>query len=96
MVGQAPRDARNKGNVRRMLSSRFDKWTHRRILAHVKDCLGGLVSGGGDGDCSDLFSVDSTVSDDDAAGGPVSRGFVSVAETRRVPLFYPRKRQCRK
>jgi hypothetical protein len=55
---QTQRDAaqakHNRKYVRQTLSTlfKFYKWTHRHIAVQVKDCLGGLVSGGGDeGDC---------------------------------------------
>jgi hypothetical protein len=53
----AARARHNRKYVRRSLSSRSDKWTHRRIAAHVEDCLGGLVLGGGDEDGGDLFTL---------------------------------------
>jgi hypothetical protein len=58
---QAQRDAalvrHDRKYVRRTLSSWIDKWTHRRIAAHVKDCLGSLVLGGGDEDGDDLLTL---------------------------------------
>lgn len=70
----AARARRNRKCVRRTLSSHFDRWTHRRIVAHVDDCQGGSVDRREEG--SGLLSVEVTVQEslDKASGDSVSDG----------------------
>jgi hypothetical protein len=75
------------------LSLRFDTWTHERIAAHVKDCLGGLILNGGDKDGGDLLTVNGGMQsmegriqerdvDSDSSDGFVSRCSVSGGEDK--------------
>ena len=89
----AARARHNRKNVNRILSSRFDKWTHRRIAVHVEDCLGGLVLNGGDKDGGDLLTANGIIQsregriqekdvDSDSADGFVSRSTASGGEDK--------------
>jgi hypothetical protein len=70
-----------------------DAQSHRRIAAHVEDCLGGLVLDGGDKDGGDLLTANGRMQslegriqerdvDSDSADGFVSRGSVSGGEDK--------------
>jgi hypothetical protein len=75
------------------LSSRSDKWTQRRIAAHVEICLGRLALNGGDKDGGDLLTANEIMQslegriqerdvDSDSAEGFVSRSTASGGEDK--------------
>jgi hypothetical protein len=87
----AARARHNRKYVRRTLSSLFDKWMHKRIAAHVEDCLGDLFLGGGGENGGDLLMLHGRVRslegriqkrdvDSESADFFVSRGSVSGGE----------------
>ena len=89
----AGRARHNRKYVRRTLSSRSDKWTQRRIAAHVEICLGRLALNGGDKDGGELLTANGIMQslegriqerdvDSDSADGFVSRSTASGGEDK--------------